>query len=143
MSTKSSEPSPGSTRSYEVIVQPADLASGIASDVTSDPFPRVLATSRLIAFMEIAASRVLQPHLDSTQLSVGTRVDITHMAPTPVGSKVLADAKFVGMNEKLYLFEVFARDETGEIGRGTHKRAIVDTARLENRAQKRLQTRAL
>lgn len=142
MSTTSNEPPLGSSQSYEVVVRPADLASEIASDVNSDPFPRVLATSRLIAFMEVAAARVIQPHLGPAQLSVGTRLDVTHTAPTPLGSKVTTEAKFIGKNNKLFLFEVFARDEAGEVGRGTHERAIVDTARLEHGAQKRLQAPA-
>ncbi|KAL2868889.1 thioesterase family protein [Aspergillus lucknowensis] len=142
MSTASNEPPLGSSQSYGVVVRPADLASEIASDVNSDRFPRVLATSRLIAFMEIAAARVLQPHLGPGQLSVGTRIDVTHTAPTPVGSEVTTEAKFIGKKDKLFVFEVLARDEAGEVGRGTHERAIVDIARLENGAQKRLQAPA-
>lgn len=139
MATTSNEPPLGSTQSYEAVVRPADLASEIASDTTSDPFPRVLATSRLIAFMEIAAARIMQPCLDPGQLSVGARLDVSHTAPTPVGGKVTAAAKFLGKEKKLYLFEVFARDEAGEVGRGTHARAIIDAARLEDGAQRRLQ----
>ena len=80
MATTPNEPSIGPTQSYEVIVRPADLASEIASDAKSDPFPRVLATSRLIAFMESAAARVMQPCLGPGQLSVGARLDVTHTA---------------------------------------------------------------
>lgn len=125
---------------YDVVVQPADLASGIVStghDGHLDCFPRVLATSRLVAFMEIAAARVIRPHLGPGQLSVGTRVDVAHTAPTPVGGRVTAEARFVGRKGKLYLFEVSARDDAGEVGRGTHERAVVDTARLESGAQRR------
>ncbi|KAE8363561.1 HotDog domain-containing protein [Aspergillus caelatus] len=124
-------------RSYNVVVQRADLASEIALDTTTDKFPRVLATSKLIAFMEIAAARLLQSCLDEKQLSVGTRVDVAHSAPTPVGGKVTATAEFVGTNGKIFQFEVVARDEAGEIGRGTHERAIVDVERLEGVATKR------
>lgn len=96
MSTPSNEPSSGSIQSYETVVRPGDLASEIASDSNSDPFPRVLATSRLIAFMEIAAARVLQPYLGPGRLSVGTRLDVAHKAPTPVGCKATTEAKFLG-----------------------------------------------
>ncbi|KAJ5557334.1 HotDog domain-containing protein [Penicillium frequentans] len=138
MSTSPSDsPSPNAIATYDVHVQTSDLASNIASNAESDPFPRVLATSRLIAFMEIAAARLLQPCLKPNQLSVGTRVNISHSAPTPVGSKVIAEAKFIGKEKKIFLFEVTARDESGEIGRGTHERAIVDVARLEEAAKKR------
>ncbi|KAE8136088.1 HotDog domain-containing protein [Aspergillus pseudotamarii] len=125
------------TRTYDLIVQPSDLASGISSNAELDRFPRVLATSRMIAFMEIAAARVLQPLLSPDQLSVGTSINITHSAPTPVGAKVTAEAKYIGQKGKLYQFEVIANDEVGEIGRGSHERAIVEIARLENGAKKR------
>ena len=81
----------------------------------------------------------MQPCLDPGQLSVGARLDVSHTAPTPVGGKVTAAAKFLGKEKKLYLFEVFARDEAGEVGCGTHARAIIDAARLEDGAQRRLQ----
>lgn len=137
------EPSLGSSQPYEVVVRPADLANEIASDTTSDPFPRVLATSWLIAFMEIAPARIMQPCLGPGQLSVGARLDVTHTTPTPVGSKLTAATKFLGKEKKLYLFEMSARDEGGEIGRGTHARAIIDAARLGDGAQRRLQAPAV
>ncbi|KAE8308477.1 HotDog domain-containing protein [Aspergillus transmontanensis] len=125
------------THTYDLIVQPSDLASAISSNAEIDKFPRVLATSRMVASMEIAAARVLQPLLSPDQLSVGTSINITHSAPTPVGAKVTAEAKYIGQKGKLYQFEVIAKDEAGEVGRGSHERAIVEIARLENSAKKR------
>ncbi|PIG85479.1 hypothetical protein AARAC_007100 [Aspergillus arachidicola] len=110
--------------------------TAISSNAEIDQFPRVLATSRMVAFMEIAAARVLQPLLSPGQLSVGTSINVTHSAPTPVGAKVTAEAKYIGPKGKLYQFEVIAKDEAGEVGRGSHERAIVEIARLENGAKK-------
>lgn len=91
--------------------------------------------------MEIASARILIPFLSPGQLSVGVSVDVTHNAPTPVGSKVEAESKYIGRTgkgEKLYEFEVVARDEGGEIGRARHVRAVVDARRLEEGAVKRV-----
>ena len=87
--------------------------------------------------MEVAAARVLQPHLEGDELSVGVALDIVHSAATPIGATVTAVAKFIGMEGKLYAFKVVVTDEGGEVGHGTHKRAVVSTARLLAGAAKR------
>jgi predicted thioesterase len=125
---------PGASATYELVVAPHDLASAL-SDVES--FPPVFATSRMIAAMEVAASRMLVPLLEQDQLSVGVRVEITHSAATLPGVAVRATARFVRMEGKLYLFDVVAEDTGGEIGRGTHARAIVSTSRLMEGARRR------
>jgi predicted thioesterase len=84
----------------------------------------------MVALMELAAARVLRLHLRAGELSVGVSVDVIHMAATPLGATVTATARFVGRDGKLFLFEVSATDNAGDIGRGTHKRAIVTTERL-------------
>jgi predicted thioesterase len=114
----------------------ADLASAVGLE-PGDVFPQVYATSKLIALMEIAAARVLLPRLAAGEMSVGVTVDITHAAATPVGAEVTATATLVGRDGKLYVFDVHARDPGGEVGRGTHKRAIVSVERLMAGAGKR------
>jgi predicted thioesterase len=118
----------------ELRVGTADLASALSDQ---DEFPPVFATSRMIALMEVAAARVLQPQLGEGELSVGVAVEVVHTAATPHDCRVVAEAKLVGRDGKLYVFEVSASDEGGEIGRGTHKRAVVSTARLLAGAAKR------
>ena len=117
-------------------VSDADLASAIGVGM-SDVFPGVLATARMIALMEVAASRVLRPLLAEGELSVGVTVDVTHSAATPPGVTIRATARFLRQEEKIYVFEVWAEDDGGEIGRGVHKRAIVSSERLEIRAVRR------
>jgi fluoroacetyl-CoA thioesterase len=87
--------------------------------------------------METAAARVLQPLLGPGELSVGVTVNITHSAPTSPGILVTANARYLGREGKLFVFEISARDEGGEIGRGSHKRAIVETERLQRAAANR------
>jgi|SRR5437660_4599024 len=120
---------PGTTGVATLVVTAADLASALESE-PGDRFPLVLATTRMIALMEVAASRVLQPLLGPGQLSAGIGVFVRHSAPTPPGAEVRAEARFTGMQGKRYLFDVVAFDGAGEIGRGTHERAIVDAARM-------------
>ena len=128
--------SPGTESSISITVQDRDLASALAFD-TADQFPPVFATSRMIALMELAAARGMAPLLNDGELSVGVTVDIAHGAPTPPGSTVRAVATFREMDGKLFVFDVAAFDDAGEIGRGTHKRAIVATERLLAGAEKR------
>ena len=132
-----SEPAINATATAELIVGPDDLASSISSE-TDDQFPAVLATARMVALMEIAASRVLKPLLEPGELSVGVTVDISHTAPTPPGAQVITTARYAGREGKLFLFEVSASDPGGEIGRGWHKRAIVTSERLQSGAAKRI-----
>ena len=132
-----SEPEINATATAELIIGPDDLASSISNE-TDDQFPAVLATARMVALMEIAASRVLKPLLEPGELSVGVTVDISHTAPTPPGAQVITTARYAGREGKLFLFEVSASDPGGEIGRGWHKRAIVTSERLQSGAAKRI-----
>ena len=126
----------GATATAELVVGPTDLASSISNE-HGDAFPAVLATARMVALMEMAAARVMQPVLGPGELSVGVTVDITHTAPTPPGAVVTANARFTGREGKLFVFEISAEDQGGEIGHGSHKRAIVETERLQRAAAKR------
>jgi fluoroacetyl-CoA thioesterase len=119
----------GATGSAAQRVDPADLASALAG-APGEAYPPVFATSRMVALMERAAAAAMRPLLASGELSVGVQVDVQHSAPTPAGATVRAEARFVGMEGKLYAFEVTASDGAGPIGRGRHTRAIVVVARL-------------
>ena len=130
------EPALHSTASARLVVREGDLASALRFE-PGDEFPPVFATSRLVAIMEVAAARLLRPHLGPGELSVGTHVDVVHTAATPPSGTVTATATFLGREGKLFLFEVTAADDAGEIGRGTHKRAIVSSDRLVAGASRR------
>ena len=135
MSTK--EPELNTTGTATLVVGPQDLASSISSEA-GDEFPLVLATARMIALMEVAAARVLQPFLGPGELSVGVTVDVSHNAPTPLGAQVTATARYTRREGKLFLFEVSAADAGGEVGRGKHRRAIVSSELLQSVAAKRV-----
>jgi len=133
------EPTPGTTATAELVVGPQDLASSLSMD-QGDQFPTVFATARMIALMEIAGSRLLQPFLGSGELSVGVTVDVSHTAPTPPGVLVVATARYTGREGKLFVFEVSVSDPGGEVGKGIHKRAIVTGERLARAAAKRVES---
>jgi len=118
------------------IVSESDLASALSQD-HRDTFPRVFATARMVALMELAAARALLGLLEDGELSVGVLVHVTHTAATPAGARVTAEARYTGQEGKFYCFDVTARDDGGEIGRGKHQRAIVQTKRLLEGAAKR------
>lgn len=134
--TKENEPALNTTASAELVVSDADLAS-VLSLSGEDAYPPVFATSRMIALMEVASARLLLPYLGPGELSVGTDVEVVHTAATPLGVTVSAKARYLGRDGKLFVFEVIASDDGGEIGRGSHKRAIVSTDRLLSGAARR------
>ncbi|HEY6660042.1 MAG TPA: hypothetical protein VI031_02830, partial [Pyrinomonadaceae bacterium] len=130
------EPEIDATATAELFVSQSDLASALTLE-PGDSYPDVFSTSRMVALMEVASSRILRPYLQPGELSVGVTVDVTHTAATPRGVKVVATARYLGREGKLFLFEVTAEDRGGEIGKGTHKRAIISTDRLLAGADKR------
>jgi fluoroacetyl-CoA thioesterase len=132
------EPEIGSSATVDLVVRESDCASALRlSDDPRDNFPAVFATTRMIALMELAGARLLHPLLQPGEMSVGACVDVSHTAATPIGAKVTASATYRGRDGKLFVFAVVAYDPAGEIGRGTHKRAIVSRDRLIAGAAKR------
>ena len=122
---------------FEYQVKDADLASELSLG-KDDQFPEVLATSRMVALMELAAARLLRPLLQPGELSVGIAVEIQHLAATPSGETVRSRAEYLGQEGKLYRFRVEVFDAGGLVGKGLHTRAIVATERLVKAAVKRL-----
>ncbi len=95
--------------------------------------PEVYGTPFMIYLMEVAASNAVQPDLPAGWASVGVDVNIRHLAATPVGSTVVAQATVTAIDDRLIHYAVEARDETALIGQGTHTRAPIDLARFERR----------
>jgi predicted thioesterase len=120
---------------YRVIS--SDLAKSLSIS-EQDDFPEVLATSRMIALMELAAARLMKPVLGDGELSVGVNLNVSHLAATPNNQVVNAVAEFTGLTGKLYTFNVFLFDGGGKAGEGTHTRAVVKKSRLLDGANKRV-----
>ena len=111
-----------------------------AAQVGSGALP-VFGTPYMAAMMECAALTCLQHFLEDGQGSVGTHLDISHEAPTPVGMKVKACAEITNVSEngKMVDFIVKAWDEKGLIGQGTHTRAIINNERFLNKCNSKLE----
>jgi fluoroacetyl-CoA thioesterase len=95
--------------------------------------PKVYATPMMILLMEMASGAAISPHLPAGFVSVGTEVNIRHIAATPVGREVRAIARVSEVTANSVLFEVAAYDGERKIGDGTHRRGIVEVARFEKR----------
>lgn len=92
---------------------------------------RVLSTPSLISFLEQVAHRLLEKDLPEGTLSVGIRVDIKHLAATPVHTVVRVQAEITEITGRRIAFQVQAWDEQEKIGEGEHWRAVVDKARFQ------------
>jgi len=126
----------GDTMELHFTVQQTDSAEALELSA-EDSFPDVFATSRLVAFLEMAATRLMKSLLGPGQHSVGVDVAIKHTAATPIGGHVRTIATYLGPEGKLFRFKVEAFDDAGPIGGGEHTRAIVSTSRLLASAAKR------
>ena len=127
----------GEKLEFTYTVEEKDLAKYVAVDITDD-FPEVLATARMVALMEISAARLMNPLVKDDEQSVGVDVNVKHLAPTPVNTKVKLIATFIGMANKLYKFDVEIHDDGGLAGKGTHTRAIINKERLMQGISKRI-----
>ncbi len=90
----------------------------------------VFATPAMIAFMEQTCLQLAQKGIAKEEGTVGTLVNVTHTKATPIGMKVWCQAKLAEIEKRRLVFEVIARDEEGEIGRGMHERFIINTEKF-------------
>ena len=98
----------------------------------------VYATPCMVALMEGAACEAIAACLPDTQTTVGTALNIEHTSATPVGLEVRAEAEVTKVEGKVITFAVTAWDEAGEIGKGTHKRVIVNSQKFLDKAYTKL-----
>ncbi len=119
----------GARGSYTMVVSPEHLANRFKDAM----LPAVLATPVMIMAMENAALEALKPYFEASETAVGTRIDVVHLAPTPVGRRIVARAEVTGTDGRQVEFRVSAMDGAEEIGRGSHGRAVVDVAKFSER----------
>ena len=96
----------------------------------NDQSATVFSTPSMINLMERAAREALRPHLEDDEDSVGIDVRITHTSATPPTAQVIAQAIVTSIEKNVIGFELVARDPWGEIGCGTHRRAVIKTSRF-------------
>lgn len=117
----------------ETLVTPENTAQAAGSGLVP-----VFATPWMAALMENAAVQAVQGGLSPEEGTVGTRLDVTHDAATPVGMKVWAEAEVTAVEGRKLTFAVAAFDETGKIGGGTHQRFVIQPEKFLARAQAKL-----
>jgi fluoroacetyl-CoA thioesterase len=111
----------GMTGHAEVVVTPDITVGGHVPGM-----PMVYGTPFMILLMEVASGRAIRDHLPEGYVSVGTHVDVRHLAPTPLGRRVTATSRVIEKTRSSVLFEVSAHDGERLIGEGRHRRGIVD-----------------
>ncbi len=112
---------PGLTAQVQTKVDDSNLASTVGAGGVE-----VFGTPFMIALMEAASWNAVQPHLETGHTTVGTVVDIRHIAATPKGMVVRASSELVEVDGRRLVFRVEAFDETEKIGEGRHERFVVN-----------------
>lgn len=123
---------PGLTGHAEMVVGTSDTAPRIGSGHIA-----VLATPKMITLIEEAALAAVEHLLPEGKQSLGTHLDVTHIAATPVGMTVKAEAKLIEVQGRKLLFAVEARDEMDLIGEGKHERIVVTGASFQKRVDEK------
>lgn len=106
---------------YEMVVTPHVTVAAFVEGM-----PAVYATPMMILAMEIASAAAVAPHLPQGWVTVGSEVNVRHLAPTPVGRTVVATARVLSIEGRSITFAVEAHDGKHKIGEGTHRRGAVN-----------------
>jgi len=125
---------PGIKGHQEQIVTPELTAAHVGSGLAP-----VFATPMMIALMENTCANSVAPELDASESTVGTLINITHDAATPVGMKVWCDSELVLVDRRRLVFEVKAYDNAGLIGQGRHERFIINNEKFLAKVNSKIQ----
>jgi len=109
------------------------VTTEVAIDFMGIEGARVLSTPHMVGFMERTCRDAVLPLLDPGYDTVGTHVNIAHLAATPIGMTVTFSCQVTGVQDRRIQFRVEARDDKEKIGEGTHERAIVNVSRFATR----------
>ena len=123
---------PGQHASTEIVVGTRDTAHHVGSGKI-----KVLATPVMVMLLEEAALNAVEGLLPEGYQTVGTRLDIKHIAATPVGMRVNAHAEVIKVNGRTIVFKIWADDECERISEGEHERVVVELHRFDNRIQQK------
>jgi len=127
---------PGLTGRAELVVGEEHTAPRVGSGLV-----HVLATPVMINLFEAAALDAVDKHLPAGYQSLGTVLNVRHIAATPVGMKVIAEAKIIRIEKRTVFLSVAARDEIDLIGDGLHERVVVNVEKFSLRLQAKLKPR--
>ena len=111
------------------------VTGDVAIDFLGMEAGRVLSTPHLIGYLEMTARNLIKEYLPPGWDSVGTHVDLKHLAATPVGMAVRLCAEVISAGDRRVTCRLEAHDEREKIAEGTHERVLVDVARFAARVQ--------
>jgi len=123
---------PGLTGRAELVVGTNDTAPRVGSGRVP-----VLATPVMISVIEAAALDAVEHLLADGKQSLGTHLDVSHLAATPVGMRLTASAELVAVEGRQLIFRVRAEDEADLVSEGTHSRVVVDVTRFDARLRRK------
>jgi predicted thioesterase len=123
---------PGGSGRAELLVGEEHTAPRVGSGKV-----HVLATPVMINLIEAAALEALDRHLPPGYQSLGTRIDVRHIAATPVGMKVVAEAAVSHLAGRTAFFSVKVKDEKELVGEGTHERVVVNVEKFSERVRRK------
>jgi fluoroacetyl-CoA thioesterase len=118
----------GTTHQSTILVDASN-----AVDFLGNPDARVLGTPYMIAHLEMTARDSVKPFLDQGYDTVGARVDVRHLAATPMGMSVTFRSELTAVEDRRLFFKVEAFDGKEKIGEGAHERAIINVAKFAAR----------
>jgi fluoroacetyl-CoA thioesterase len=101
---------------------------------------KVFSTPSMCLFAEMAAHKLVEPHLKPGQGQVGLTVNIRHMAPTPIGKRVRAEVELTAIDRRKLTFHVNIHDDTEQVGEVTHERFVIDVDKYIERLKKKFST---
>ena len=124
----------GAVGTASAVVTPENTAAAVGSGALP-----VFATPYMIALMEKTAWESVQPYLEEGSGTVGTLMNVKHVAASPVGMKITCETELVKVDGRALTFTVKAFDEAGLIGEGEHERFVVFNDKFQAKADAKLQ----
>ena len=100
---------------------------------------QVFSTPSMTLLVEMTAQKLATPHLKPGQGQVGLSVNIRHLAPTPIGKKVRAEAELIGIDRRKLMFKVKVFDEVEQVGEAEHERFVIDVDKYIERLKKKIE----
>ena len=110
------------------------VTEDVCADRIGSGLVKVFATPMMIALIERTCNESVIPHLDEGQGTVGTLINVSHSAATPIGMRVWCDSELTEVDRRRLVFSVKAYDECGLIGEGTHERFVIDSQKFQEKA---------
>ena len=125
-------PKTGTTGEFSFVVGPEHTIT-----FATDGMPAVLSTPILIGIFERTAREAITTFLDADERSVGVEIEVSHLAPTPLGARVTVTARVIHTEGWLVDYQIEARDEHELIARGVHKRAVIRVEQFARRVRRK------